>query len=50
MRFEKFSFGSICIDGVVYKKDVVIEGGAVRKRKTLIPKSMGDRSGRPPMK
>ena len=33
MRFEKFSFGSIRIDGVTYGHDVVIDRGEVRKRK-----------------
>ena len=33
MRFEKFSFGSIRIDGVTYEHDVVIDRGQVRKRK-----------------
>jgi len=33
MRFEKFSFGSIRIDGVTYQDDVVIDRGDVRKRK-----------------
>ena len=33
MRFEAFSFGSIRIDGVTYKHDVVIDQGQVRKRK-----------------
>src|SRR5258708_4820781 len=33
MRFEKFSFGSIRIDGVTYKHDVVIDRGEVYKRK-----------------
>jgi len=33
MRFEKFSFGSIRIDGVTYKHDVVIDRGDVYKRK-----------------
>jgi len=33
MRFEKFSFGSIRIDGVTYNRDVVIDRGDVRKRK-----------------
>ena len=33
MRFEAFSFGSICIDGVTYNHDVVIDRGTVRKRK-----------------
>ena len=33
MRFEKFSFGSIRIDGVTHEHDVVIDRGTVRKRK-----------------
>jgi hypothetical protein len=33
MRFEKFSFGSIRIDGVTHEHDVVIDCGQVRKRK-----------------
>jgi hypothetical protein len=33
MRFEKFTFGSIRIDGVTYDYDVVIDRGEIRKRK-----------------
>src|SRR6266853_1631687 len=33
MRFEKFSFGSIRIDGVTHDHDVVIDRGTVRRRK-----------------
>jgi hypothetical protein len=33
MRFEAFTFGSIRIDGVTRKHDVVIDRGQVRKRK-----------------
>ena len=33
MRFQDFSFGSIRIDGVTHEHDVVIDRGAVRKRK-----------------
>jgi hypothetical protein len=32
MRFDKFSFGSIQIDGVTRGYDVVIDGGEIRKR------------------
>jgi hypothetical protein len=32
MRFEKFSFGSIQIDGSTYEHDVVIDHGKIRKR------------------
>jgi hypothetical protein len=33
MQFEKFSFGSIRIDGITYEHDVVIDRGKIRKRK-----------------
>lgn len=33
MQFQKFSFGSIRIDGVDHEHDVVIDRGKVRKRK-----------------
>jgi hypothetical protein len=33
MRFEAFSFGSICIDGITYEHDVVSHHGRVRRRK-----------------
>jgi hypothetical protein len=33
MRFGRFEFGSIQIDGVFYQYDVVIDGGRIRKRK-----------------
>ena len=32
MQFESFSFGSIQIDGITYKHDVVIDHGEVSKR------------------
>ena len=33
MRFDKFSFGSIQIDGITRDFDMVIDGGEIRKRK-----------------
>jgi hypothetical protein len=36
MRFQKFSFGAIRIDGVTYEHDVVIDRGDVRKRKVFL--------------
>ena len=33
MRFEDLTFGSVRIDGVTYKHDIVIDRGQVRKRK-----------------
>jgi len=32
MRFEKFSFGCIQIDGRIYEHDVIIDRGLIRKR------------------
>ncbi|SCU76767.1 hypothetical protein CNECB9_3430031 [Cupriavidus necator] len=42
MRFEAFSFGSICIDGVTYEHDMVIDHGIVRKRKKKPSKPLAD--------
>ena len=33
MRFQKFSFGAIRIDGITHEHDVIIDRGQVRKRK-----------------
>jgi hypothetical protein len=33
MRFQKFSFGSIRIDGTTHEHDVLIDRGKIRKRK-----------------
>ena len=49
MRFEKFSFGSIQIDGVTYRHDVVIERGEVRKRKKKPSKAFRDEFGHTPL-
>lgn len=32
MRFEDFNFGSNCIDGAIYKRNVVIDRGEIHKR------------------
>jgi hypothetical protein len=45
MRFQKFSFGSIRIDGVTYKHDVVIDRGDVRTRKKKPSKKFRDEFG-----
>ena len=44
MHFEKFSFGSIQIDGVVDENDVVIDRGEVWKRKKARPKTFASSS------
>src|SRR5712671_7348673 len=49
MRFEKFSFGSIRIDGTTYEHDVVIDRGQVRKRKKKPFKKFRDAFGHTPL-
>jgi len=49
MRFEAFSFGSICIDGVTYEHDVLIDRGQVRKRKKKASKKSCDTFGHTPL-
>jgi len=49
MRFEKFSFGSIRIDGLTYAHDVVIDRGDVRKRKKKPSKKFRDEFGHTPI-
>jgi hypothetical protein len=49
MTFERYSFGSITIDGKIYEKDVVIERGAIRKRKKKASRRYRDRFGHTPL-
>lgn len=49
MRFQGFSFGSLCIDGVTYGHDVVIDRGEVRKRKKKPSKKFRNRFGQTPL-
>ena len=49
MRFEDFTFGSICIDGVTYEHDVVIDRGSVRKRKKKPSKKFRAEFGHTPL-
>ena len=48
MRFDRFSFGSIRIDGVTRDYDVVIDGGEVRKRKKKPSRQFRDEFGHTP--
>src|SRR5258708_12284152 len=48
MRFEKFSFGSIRIDGVTHDHDVVIDR-RVRKRRKKASKPFRDAFGHTPL-
>ena len=49
MRFGKYTFGSIRIDGVTYEHDVVIDRGEVRKRKKKPSKKFRDTFGHTPL-
>jgi hypothetical protein len=49
MRFDKFSFGSITIDGVTYDYDVVIDRGEVAKRKKKASKQFRGEYGHTPL-
>jgi len=49
VRVQAFSFGSIRIDGVTYEHDVIIERGAVRKRKKKGSKAFRDEFGHTPL-
>ena len=49
MRYDKFSFGSIQIDGVVYEHDVLIDRGKVSKRKKKPSKKFRDEFGHTPL-
>src|SRR5947199_10295068 len=49
MRFDKFSFGSIQIDGNTYEHDVVIDRGEIRKRKKKPSKKFRDDFGHTPL-
>ncbi|MGA2641202.1 MAG: MTH938/NDUFAF3 family protein [Spirochaetia bacterium] len=49
MAIEGFSFGSILIDGVNYKHDVVIDHGVVHKRRKKASKQFRDQFGHTPL-
>jgi hypothetical protein len=49
MRFQKFSFGAIRIDGVTHEHDVIIDRGRVRKRKKKPSKKFRDDFGHTPL-
>ena len=49
MRFEKFSFGSIRIDGETYEHDVVIDRGEISKRKKKLSKKFREEFGHTPL-
>src|SRR5881392_2953836 len=49
MRFDKFSFGSIQIDGSTYEHDVVVDRGEIIKRKKKPSKKFHDEFGHTPL-
>jgi hypothetical protein len=49
MKFEKFSFGRVRIDGTEYSYDVVVDHGEIRKRKKKPSKKFRDSFGHTPL-
>jgi len=49
MHFDKFSFGSLRIDGSMYEHDVVIDNGEIRKRRKKPSKKFRDDFGHTPI-
>src|ERR1700692_2439415 len=49
MHFDKFSFGTLRIDGSTYEQDVVIDCGEIRKRKKTLSRKFRDELGHTPL-
>jgi len=49
MRIDRFTFGSVRIDGETYTHDVVIDRGRLRKRKKKPSKPFRDEFGHTPL-
>jgi hypothetical protein len=49
MHFDKFSFGTLQIDGSTYEQDVVIDRGEIRKRKKKPSRKFRDEFGQTPV-
>ena len=49
MRFGRFAFGSIEVDGEVYEHDLVVDRGRVRKRRKGPSKPFRQRYGHTPL-
>lgn len=49
MRLDRFEFGSIQIDGATYQNDVIIDRGAVSKRKKKVSKPFRAKYGHTPL-
>lgn len=49
MKFGKFTFGSIEIDGSVHENDVIVDRGKIKKRKKKASKPFRDEYGHTPI-
>ena len=49
MRFRRFTFGSIEVDGTTFDHDLVIDHGQVRKRRKAPSKQLRSRYGHTPL-
>jgi hypothetical protein len=49
MHFDRFSFGTLRIDGSTYEQDVVIDRGEIRRRKKAPSKRFRDEFGHTPL-
>ena len=49
MRFDKFSFGSVQIDGSTYEYDVIVDRGEIRKREKKPSKKFREQFGHTPL-
>ena len=49
MHFDKFSFGTLRIDGSTYEQDVLIDRGEIRKRKKTPSRKFRDEFGHTPL-
>ena len=49
MHFDKFSFGTLQIDGSTYEQDLVIDRGDIRKRRKTPSKKFRDEFGHTPL-
>ena len=49
MHFDKFSFGTLRIDGSTYEQDLVIDRGEIRKRRKAPSKRFRDEFGHTPL-
>lgn len=49
MRYERFTFGSIEVDGMTYEHDLVIDRGTIRKRRKGPSKPLRARFGHTPL-